>query len=90
MCMQAKKEAADLELKATTAEAQVEAAKQQAQTYRVSHVCLLNSTGAGTGDCSGKAKHEHVLKSAMPGRPAHHYRVKQAQKKPNREHICAG
>ena len=90
MCMQAKKEAADLELKATTAEAQVEAAKQQAQTYRVSHVCLLNSTGAGTGDCSGKAKHEHVLKSAMPGRLAHHYRVKQAQKKPNREHICAG
>ena len=88
--MQAKKEAADLELKATTAEAQVEAAKQQAQTYRVSHVCLLSGTGAGMGDCSGKADYEHVLKSAMHGRLAHHYRVQQAQKKANREHDCAG
>ena len=43
--MQAKEEATNLELKFSTAKAQLEAAKQEAQTYRVSHVCLLKRTG---------------------------------------------
>ena len=52
MCMQAKEEATNLELKVTAAEAHLEAAKQEAQTYRVSHVCRLR--GPGIGRCKAK------------------------------------
>ena len=84
-CVQAKEEAAKLELKVTTAEAQVEAAKQQAQTYRVSHVCLLR--GTGTGDYKGKESSMR-MSTSMVCLPV--LTIIAGLNEPNRKHICAG